>query len=611
MKVNKNKLIKMNSLLETIKLLNSEKDVDTILNTLMTKSLELTPGGDMGAIFLMNKESGYLEIYASYGMGSAVKDVQLEPGESMTGLAFSKQKTMFFENSGSVQKAMAQLSSRNKELAVKGDVIAEEIQGAICCPLIHKNEVIGVLVVDNISDEHSLREEDVDFLNDISVQATIAIVNARSYERQLQTNKQLQEYNRIIQEQKNKYKYTTDIHTKLTNMILSGSSIKDILKELKSMINKDIFIIDIFYNLRYHSFEKDSMTDPIIDNLPELITHLKKEKSRYIDHQEDSKYIIFPIIVKEEILGWFCVVNDIKTHLNQVETITSERATTIIALELIKEDEIADMEQSLKGDFLDSLILNNDSEFIKKSAKRYGFNFNKKHQIIVIDFSLNAENEQQSKKMIKKYYQLINKESKKLFHNSISLTKRNMIIIIVEELVIEELGQNTEEKIKNFNLKLKEIFNSIYSFNRKKSSYKMAVSSSFKEIADFKKSYFRTLNTLNMIEDQSEKNYAFYDQLEIKKLLAKNESEELKDFADKILKPLKEYGNSSKNDLLKTLKIYLQSNCSWTSSKEELHIHGNTLSYRLNRIKEILDIDFDDYNDRLKLQLAFEIEEFV
>jgi sugar diacid utilization regulator/putative methionine-R-sulfoxide reductase with GAF domain len=606
MEVNKDKLKKMNSLLETIKLLNSEQDVDTILNTLMTKSLELTPGGDMGAIFLMNKESGYLEIYASYEMGSAVKNVQLEPGESMTGLAFSKQQTIFFRDSTSVQHAMSQLSSRNKELAVKGDVIAEEIQGSICCPLIHKNEVIGVLVVDNTSDEYSLQEEDVEFLNDISVQATIAIVNARNYERQRQTNKQLQEYNQIIQEQKNKYKYTTDIHTKLTNMILSGSSIRDILRELKSMINKDIFIIDIFYNLRYHSFAEDSMLYSVIDNLHELIPHLNKERSRYINNEDDFKNIIFPIIVKEEILGWFCVVNAVETHLNQLETITCERATTIIALELIKEDEITDMEQSLKGDFLDSLMLNNDCEFIKKSAERYGYNFEKNHQIIIIDFSIKTENEQQSKKIIKKYYQIINKESKKFFHNSISLIKRNMIIII-----IEELKQQPETKIRDFNLTLKKIFNSIFSLKKNNYSYKMAVSSSYQKTAEFKKSYFRTLKTLDMISGQSEKNYAFYDQLEIKKLLAKNESEELKDFADKILKPLKEYSNSSKNDLLQTLKIYLQSNCSWTESKETLHIHGNTLSYRLNRIKEILNVDFDDYNDRLKLQLAFEIEELV
>ena len=606
MKVNKNNFIKMQSLLETIKLLNSEKDVDSILNTLMTKSLELTPGGDMGAIFLMNKESGYLEVYASYGMGDAVKDVQLEPGESMTGLAFSKKKTMFFKDSSSVQKAMGQLKNKNKELAVEANVLAEEIQGSICCPLVYKNEIIGVLVVDNTSDQYSLKEEDVDFLNDISIQATIAIVNARNYERQLKSNQQLKKYNQIIQEQKNNYKYTTDIHTKLTNMILSGSSIKGILKELKSMISKDIFIIDIFYNLRYHSFGEDYNLSRITDNLPKLIPQLKKEKSRYINHEENFKFIIFPIIVKKEILGWFCVMNDIKTHLDQIETITAERATTIIALELIKEDEISNMEHSLKGDFLDSLMLNNDSEFIKKSAERYCYDFSKNHQIIIIDFALKSEDEQQSKKILKKYYQIINKESKKFFPSAISLIKRNMIIII-----IEELKGKAENKIKSFNEQLRKIFNSIFNFNKIEYSYKMGISSIFRDTADFKKRYFQTINTLEMLEYQQEKNYAFYDELEIKKLLAKNDSDELKDFSEKILKPLKEYNNSSKSDLLKTLKTYLQSNCSWTESKDKLHIHGNTLSYRLNRIKEILNIDFDDYNDRLKLQLAFEIEEII
>lgn len=202
MKVKEKKLIKMHSLLETIKLLNSEKNVDTILKTLMSKSLELTPGGDMGAIFLMNEKSGFLEVYASFGMGDAVKDVQLKPGESMTGQTYSKKETMFFRDSKAVQEAMNKMRNKNKRLAIEARVLAEKIQGAICCPLIYKNEVIGVLVVDNTSDEYSLKDEDVEFLNDISVQATIAIINARNYKRQLQTNKKLQKYNRIIQEQK-------------------------------------------------------------------------------------------------------------------------------------------------------------------------------------------------------------------------------------------------------------------------------------------------------------------------------------------------------------------------------------------------------------------------
>ncbi|ADQ13792.1 helix-turn-helix domain-containing protein [Halanaerobium hydrogeniformans] len=606
MKVKEKKLIKMHSLLETIKLLNSEKNVDTILKTLMSKSLELTPGGDMGAIFLMNEKSGFLEVYASFGMGDAVKDVQLKPGESMTGQTYSKKETMFFRDSKAVQEAMNKMRNKNKRLAIEARVLAEKIQGAICCPLIYKNEVIGVLVVDNTSDEYSLKDEDVEFLNDISVQATIAIINARNYKRQLQTNKKLQKYNRIIQEQKNKYKYTNSLHTKLTNMILSGSSIKDILQELKNMIGKDIFILDIFYNLRYHSFAKDFNLSKISDNIAELIPYLRQEKTFYIKNSLDINFVIFPIIVKKEVMGWFCVVNECRNKLDELETVTAERATTIIALELIKEQEISDMEQSLKGDFLDSLLINNDCAFIKKSALSYGFNFDKSHQIIVIDFSLQSKDEQESKKLLKKYYNLINKKSKEFFPNSIALIKRNMIIIIVEELHDE-----AEEKIKNFNLKLKKLFSPIFAFKEDDFSYKMVISSSFKKIDDFKETYFQALNTLPMLESEKDKNYAFYDQQEIKKLLSKNEAEELAAFAEKILKPLKNYNNSSKNDLIKTLKVYLQSNCSWTTSKEKLHIHGNTLSYRLNRIKEILNIDFDDYNDRLKLQLAFEIEDII
>ena len=38
-------------------------------------------------------------------------------------------------------------------------------------------------------------------------------------------------------------------------------------------------------------------------------------------------------------------------------------------------------------------------------------------------------------------------------------------------------------------------------------------------------------------------------------------------------------------------------------------IHYNTVVYRLQRIKEITGIDFEDYNDRLNLQIALKILE--
>jgi sugar diacid utilization regulator len=287
-----------------------------------------------------------------------------------------------------------------------------------------------------------------------------------------------------------------------------------------------------------------------------------------------------------------------------MDIIAAERATTIIALELIKKVEINDMEQSLKGDFLDSLIYNNDAEYINKCAHRYGFNFEKTHRILVIKLDINNKSEHQTKKLLKKYYQSINKKTKEFFPQAISLIKRNIIVIIVEAD-----QQKRKSIVKKYVAELEQIYSSILPFKKENFNFKIGVSNSFAKIADFKKSYFNALQVLEMIKQQAKLNFAYYEELEVKRLLRANKEEELKKFSNKILAPLKNYGNSSQNDFNQTLKIYLQSNCNWTLTKNKLHIHGNTLTYRLNRIKEILAINLDDYQDRLKLQIAYEIEE--
>ena len=68
----------------------------------------------------------------------------------------------------------------------------------------------------------------------------------------------------------------------------------------------------------------------------------------------------------------------------------------------------------------------------------------------------------------------------------------------------------------------------------------------------------------------------------------------------KILGPLLEYNLTSRRDLFETLRVYILSNGNWTKTKDTLLIHGNTLSYRLNRLMEILNIDFQNYYRAVK-----------
>ncbi|MCF6094721.1 helix-turn-helix domain-containing protein [Microaerobacter geothermalis] len=83
-------------------------------------------------------------------------------------------------------------------------------------------------------------------------------------------------------------------------------------------------------------------------------------------------------------------------------------------------------------------------------------------------------------------------------------------------------------------------------------------------------------------------------------LMEKNKSEK---YANWRLKRLIKYDRENHTDLIRTLEVFLDSAGRVNVAANRLHIHTNTLNYRLKRISEIADIDLDDANQRVALYL--------
>ena len=64
---------------------------------------------------------------------------------------------------------------------------------------------------------------------------------------------------------------------------------------------------------------------------------------------------------------------------------------------------------------------------------------------------------------------------------------------------------------------------------------------------------------------------------------------------------------AQRTGLLRTLAVYLRENGSLQRAARELHVHPNTVTYRLNRVQDITGLDLDRYQDRLMAQVALEI----
>jgi sugar diacid utilization regulator len=101
-----------------------------------------------------------------------------------------------------------------------------------------------------------------------------------------------------------------------------------------------------------------------------------------------------------------------------------------------------------------------------------------------------------------------------------------------------------------------------------------------------------------------------YDDLGIHRLLLQvPDLGELRSFATAVLGDLvREPGRA---ELLQTLSAWFRTGGSPQRTARALHLHANTVSYRIRRVEEIAGLDLDEYQDRLLAQVACEIVEVL
>ncbi|MBE6015301.1 MAG: hypothetical protein E7241_08085 [Lachnospiraceae bacterium] len=75
------------------------------------------------------------------------------------------------------------------------------------------------------------------------------------------------------------------------------------------------------------------------------------------------------------------------------------------------------------------------------------------------------------------------------------------------------------------------------------------------------------------------------------------------------LQGLRAYDEKNETELYKTLKVYLRNERNAVHTAKELFIHRSTLFYRLDRIKELTNIDLDDPATRLYINISYRILE--
>lgn len=77
---------------------------------------------------------------------------------------------------------------------------------------------------------------------------------------------------------------------------------------------------------------------------------------------------------------------------------------------------------------------------------------------------------------------------------------------------------------------------------------------------------------------------------------------------ERVLGMLVEYDRTQGTDLVRTVRVFLECSASPARAAKELHVHVNTLRYRITRASELLGVDLTDFRNQVDVYLALQID---
>jgi len=151
--------------------INSTLDLDRVLDLIIQKGVQIVEA-EKGSLMLFDPQSEELYIKSAIGLSRiTVSTVRIKPGEGIAGWVFKEGKPLLIQE---VAK-----DSRFK----KFEEIEGKLKSIVSIPLKIKDQVIGVINVDNRRKGDFFNKDDLQLLSDFANQAAIAIQNAQLYQK--------------------------------------------------------------------------------------------------------------------------------------------------------------------------------------------------------------------------------------------------------------------------------------------------------------------------------------------------------------------------------------------------------------------------------------------
>ena len=351
------------------------------------------------------------------------------------------------------------------------------------------------------------------------------------------------------------------IHENLASVLLRGGGLESMIRQLGKLVSGPVGVVDS--HGRILASVPDSASWPI-----ERILHLRDG----ISEPDQERLTVAPIEVDGDLVGFLCVRADDPTF--NLHTIPY--ATTLIALELARRQAELTGRRELVGQVLEDLLAQRvPDEGVARRLTAFGVDLEK--PIAVIAAALD-EPDQRIRTLPWVPQDLISGGDRSAVT---ALVGDELVSILPGTAPIREIARATRERLAAIDPRVR-----------------VGIGGTHSGANGLRLSYFEAKEALTHGLGVSES-----QPLNLSTLLLVNRELPIQDMAQNLLAPLIEHDRDRGSDLMHTLTVFLEAAASADAARE-LHLHRNSLRYRLQQIETLTGHDLGRFTDRVQLWIA-------
>lgn len=393
----------------------------------------------------------------------------------------------------------------------------------------------------------------------------------------------------------------------LLKSFITGNGLDHIVNAASQALDNPVVVIDIGYKVLGYSSSMD-ISDPVwIENIEkgycsyDFIIAVKKMKSVQYGLKSGEPYeivckespipkLVSRIKIRGKYMGNVILLGCRRPFLPKDKELLA-LASDIIAEEMKKNSFYRNACNVVYDDLVYDLLENNlrSRKILEERMKSGNIRFGKRLSVLVLDISkYNSSG---------KYSGYLRDKFTALFSYNNSVYYNDTIVSIYDA---EKLDMNSE-----FIQKVKELLtpNRIY----------LGISKEFSDVVECRKYYLQAVKAIEIGKIVYPENpFIFYSDIQLYDLLSSSHTPmDYKDFCHPVLITLREYDRKNHSDLYNTLFIYLKNNQSIQKTSEELFIHRNTMWYRMQKILDLVHIDFSNMENVLTIYMSYKITGYL